>query len=95
MIPRNVSIRRGPEVVHREIPGGTGLLDLRSGSFYELNVTGALLWTLLEMGPTLDELVEAVRERVGEGETEAAAEVEAFVNALHHSGLIQIASVEA
>lgn len=79
-------------MIHRDIPGGTGLLDLRSGAFYELNVTGALLWTLLEMAPTVDELVEAIRENMPDSEKDVAGEVEAFVMALHSSGLIEIQS---
>ena len=41
----NEAIRRNPQVVYRELAGGSGvLLHLESGAYHGLNETGSLIW---------------------------------------------------
>ncbi len=54
---------RDPEVTSCELAGGAALLDLKSSTYYTLNVVGAQVWSVLERPCSLAELVESVTSR--------------------------------
>ena len=68
--------------------GEAAVIDLRSGSYFSLNPTGALLWPLLVEGTTTAALVEHAG-RVTTGEDDPTLAVEAFLAALLGEDLVE------
>jgi hypothetical protein len=68
--------------------GEAAVIDLRTGAYFSLNPTGALLWPLIVSGTTVEALVaQALAGTVG-GPAVALA-VETFVAALIAEGLVE------
>jgi hypothetical protein len=78
------------QAVFRELAGDEGavLLQVGSGGYHGLNPMGSLIWGLLQQGPTVAELVEAVRARVSDPPDHLADEVVAFVVDLEERDLV-------
>jgi hypothetical protein len=67
--------------------GEAAVIDLRSGVYFSLNPTGALLWPLLVGGTTLEALIE--RAHAGtDGDGEVPGAVAAFVASLVDEELV-------
>lgn len=82
-------LRRSAEVVCLEVHEGAGLMDLRTGGYFGLNRTGALVWDLLEQSPTVEQLLAEVRSLAGPAPN-VEAEVIAFVGDLRARNLIEV-----
>ena len=68
--------------------GEAAVIDLRSGAYFSLNPTGALLWPLVVAGTTVAALVDLARRRT-DGGPQVAGAVEAFVAALLAEDLVE------
>jgi hypothetical protein len=68
--------------------GEAAVIDLRSGAYFSLNPTGALLWPMIVAGTTSDHLVTHIRAVANVG-AEVAADVDAFVGALVAEDLVE------
>ena len=51
-------MRISPDVVFRELGDAAVLVDLASNEIFELNATGAAIWTLVAEGQPIDTIVE-------------------------------------
>jgi hypothetical protein len=83
------SIRQSDRTVFRSMEEDAGgvLLHLDSGEYRQLNATGALIWSLLETGPSRSELLKQLRERITDPPAEMEVEVDTFLQALEERKL--------
>lgn len=81
-------LRRREDVVHREIADGAVLLDLRDGSYFELNEMGSTIWQLIEDVEEPD-IVAAVRDRYADVPPTVSQLVHAFITALRERELVE------
>jgi PqqD family protein of HPr-rel-A system len=82
------------DVLSRELDGEAVLLDLHSGRYFGLNGTGARVWALLKDGLERDAIARALTEEFEVEETNARADVDAFIAALRERGLIRTIRAE-
>ncbi|CAL9451739.1 hypothetical protein SUDANB6_02450 [Streptomyces sp. enrichment culture] len=83
-----MTLRFGADVSTAETDYGTVLLDQRSGDYWELNPTGALVVrTLMEGGDRAD-AVAALVARFDIDRDRAAQDVDALVHDLREAGLV-------
>lgn len=77
-------------VVHDVFDDGeAAIIDLRSGTYFSLNASAALLWPCLVAGTTMEGLIEFALASSVEGEAAIVAEsVRTFVGGLKQQGLI-------
>jgi hypothetical protein len=68
--------------------GEAAVIDLRTGAYFSLNPTAALLWPLLVEGSTTESLV-AHADASTDGGPEVGPAVESFVAALVTEGLVE------
>jgi len=87
------ALRRSPQAAYHELADHRGgvLLRLDTGAYHGVDAVGALVWQLLEGGPTFEELLPLVA-----GELDAAPptgfdiEIERFLAGLRDRGLIEV-----
>jgi hypothetical protein len=68
--------------------GEAAVIDLRSGMYFSLNGTGALLWPLIVAGTTRDALVEHAHAQTSGG-PEVGGCIDAFLADLVSEGLVE------
>lgn len=82
-----------PGFIMREIAGEIIVVpsgdELNVNMMITLNDTGRFLWQRLEIGATLDELVQAMLEEYDVDEQTARAGVERFVSKLQERGFLE------
>ena len=76
------------DVLSRELNGEAVLLDLRSGRYYGLNATGAVIWAGLLDGLDRDRIAERLVEAFEVEPAPALADTDAFVTMLLDAGLV-------
>lgn len=86
---------RNARVVSREVAGETLVVPIRGGvgdldAIFSFNPVGSDLWTLLQDGTSIEEMVAWVAERYEVTRDQATADIEAFVTELSRSGLIHL-----
>ena len=69
--------------------GSAVLIDLGSGSVFELNRVGAEVWNLLGPGATLETICLALRQRYPDGAPTLEADVRELLGVLREAGLVQ------
>ena len=85
-------IRRKPQVIWDEVDGVMVLCHTDSAEFFELNSTGAVIWSVCD-GRTTDEVVNQLREAYPEKERQRlAADVRSLIRSLEEAGLVEIQS---
>lgn len=93
MIEPHTTIRQSPRATFRRLEDGSAVvLHMDTTQYHGVNEVGAVIWELTEPGPTFEELVAAVRERVDDPPADLEDEVEEFVYALNERGLIDVVS---
>jgi hypothetical protein len=73
-----------------EVDGEIIALQLSSSEYLSTNATGALLWKSLTSGTTREELIAQVVEAYGIDQQRAAADTDAFLEALAAQGLLAV-----
>lgn len=73
---------RADDLKWTETDRGVTVLDLRTARYLQLNRSGAVLWTRLSVGATVEELVDALCDRFGIDAKRARADVNDFVATL-------------
>jgi hypothetical protein len=71
-----------------ETDRGVTVLDLRSARYLQLNRSGAVLWTRLSVGATVEQLVEALCTRFGIDADRARGDVTEFLAAVRERGFL-------
>jgi hypothetical protein len=80
---------RRADVIARRLPDRTVLLNGSTGSCFELNPVGTLIWEQFDGARSLDDIAQQVATRFGLGPTTASADVQAFAQALTAANLVQ------
>ena len=80
------SWRRDPAVMATELDTDFVLLDPRTRRVFDLNGTGAVVWSSIEDG--IDEVVDRIVERFGVDEDTARSDVDQLVTQLVEAGLV-------
>jgi len=79
---------RQDDLEWREIDRDIVVLDARDAAYLTLNGSGAVLWRMLAASATRDELAAALVDAYGIDATTAAADTDAFLDALSEQGLL-------
>ena len=79
------------EVLSRELDGEVVLLDLRSGRYFGLNPTGALVWELAKAQVPVEDMAARLVDEFDVSMDRARADVDAFVRILVERGLASMA----
>ena len=82
------TLRPNPDVVSRQVGEGVVLVHLRTNRIYNLNRTGAALWSLLEQGRDVDDAEAELLERFDVEAGELRADVARLVGDLEANGLL-------
>lgn len=75
-------------VLCQDVPDGSVLLSLVSGEYFELNLTGTVLWRAVEHRSSLPELVDRLCLCFSLSKERAMADTREFLRALLDAGLI-------
>lgn len=78
------------QVVMRELPGESVLLDLKSGSYFGLNEVGTRAWSLMMQGASLQDVNESLREEFEAPPGVIQAELLRFAGELCAHGLCRV-----
>ena len=72
----------------REIEGEVVVLDLEGSNYVTLNPTGSMLWWMLDLGATREELAARLVEEFGIDGAVAAKDVAGFLASCHQQRLL-------
>lgn len=83
-------IARRASLVAADVGNETVLMDLESGTMFQLNRTGARIWDLVETPRTLADLLAALAQRFPDGGAAMREDVVDFVGRMAASKLIEL-----
>ena len=85
-------VRRSPRAIYRKMGEESGgvILHLDSAAYHSVNVTGSLIWDLLESERTFEDLVAEVRRRQPDSPPDLEADVADFIGELCERDLIEL-----
>lgn len=83
-------LRASSDCVVRDVSGEIVLLNLRNGTYYGLEPTGAFIWSMLAKGADLDHVVTTLHDRSGEDADRIEADVRLFLDDLLDHALVDI-----
>jgi hypothetical protein len=90
---QNVRVVPRRDVAKQSLGDGAVLVDLRSGTCFELNRTGAEVWDLLAGGATIDIICATLAGRYGVPDETIAGDVRSVVEALKQQELVEFLPV--
>ena len=76
------------KVSYETIDGETLIINLENGNYYSLLGTGAEVWSIVERGAAIGDIVEAIDRRYRGNRTDVEAAVNRFAADLQREGLI-------
>ena len=82
-------LRAADTAVFRPLGEGGVVLDLETGDYYELNVSGRFLWDQLAEGNSREGMIGALRDRYDLDEGTASDDVDAFIDGLQRRRLLE------
>lgn len=74
--------RINPDLVHETIEGETVVVNLESGSYYSLVGVGSVIWTELEAGRTVDEIITLLTREYDASHQEIETAIREFLESL-------------
>ena len=89
-IQRSSRVARSDAIVFTEFDDATVMMDAHVGRYYELNATGARIWDLIESGPRVAEVCQALVAEYQVALDACDDEVRAFLHELHHRDVMRI-----
>lgn len=84
-----MKIRKDASLLWRQLDDEVIALDMEDSVYLRLNQTGTVLWYQLQQPATRQDLVETLVERYEIDEAQAGADVDAFLDSLERSGLLE------
>ncbi|MEX0763204.1 MAG: PqqD family protein [Dehalococcoidia bacterium] len=87
---RKLTVRPSEYAIFQEVGEDTVLLHTQTGEYYGLNEVGARIWSLLNDGSALDDVVSRVLEDHDVSEDALAADVSAFLAELEQRDLVTV-----
>lgn len=95
IIQGNPVIRANERAVFRELADGSAvILHLDTAAYHGVNQMGTAIWSLLQAGPTFNELVAELRSRITDAPPELEDDVAEFIQALARRDLILLVASE-
>ena len=88
MFDDSTLVRRRPDAITADVGEESVVLDSDSGTFFQLNGSGARIWALLEEPRTVGALCDALVARHAVSPERCRADVAAFLAAIAARGLI-------
>jgi hypothetical protein len=97
MLDPATAVRRSPRAAYRKLQDGAGgvLLNLDTAAYHGVNEIGALIWSLLDDGPTISVLIARMRAAVPEAPPQLDDDVAAFVQGLAERELVSLSRAES
>jgi hypothetical protein len=86
----DMRVRIPANVVHRELPGETVILNLETGHYHGLNATGSAIVAAIDRGATPRDAASSIADEFGAPAAEVEQHVEDFCRALLDRGLIEL-----
>ena len=90
---KNVSltsrIKISDDIVSRNLQGEIVLLDLKTGSYYGLDVMGTIMWDLIQKHKSLEKVHGLLTEEYDIAEVQCTQDLLNFVSTLHDKKLIE------
>ena len=87
---RDVTVRRNPDILFREIEGESVLLDPDQGTYYTLNETGTAVWNLIEEPTPVTGLIATLLEQYEVTPEQAKSEVDKLLQDLQEHRLVEM-----
>ena len=79
-----------PHIVHETIDGETILMDLRSGNYFSIEKSGAVIWEILIQTANVDSLIQKAGELSNPGQSaQVRSDIQNFVEKLLSEDLIR------
>lgn len=79
-----------PHIVHETIDGETILMDLRSGNYFSIEKSGAVIWEILIQTANVDALIQKAGELSNPGKSaQVTSDIQNFVEKLLSEDLIR------
>jgi hypothetical protein len=85
-------VRRATEQIACDMGGETVILDLKSGTYYGLDVLGARIWSLIEQPATVVSIREAIVADYDVEDATCERDILAFLQQMQEAGLVEIAN---
>jgi hypothetical protein len=79
-----------PDVLEAPLEGELVLLDPVAGTYYGLNHTGAVIWSLLRQGRSVGDAAAALSQRFGVELGRARVDIERMMGRLEAAGLVRL-----
>lgn len=80
--------RSSDSVFHTEVDAGVALLEPTSNTYYLLNATGSVVWSILEDRVTIDDICNAVAERFDVTKDQCKKDVVDLVEIMRRKGFV-------
>jgi coenzyme PQQ synthesis protein D (PqqD) len=81
-------VQLSPDVVFRDLDGEAVILDLASGRYFGLNAVGTRIWTLIDSGAPLEDIVSMLTTEYDVDAARAEQDVLALIAELTSRGLV-------
>ena len=89
-VTRDSRVRRGDEVLHREVGGEAVLVDLGSGRYFGLDEVGTQVWAGMERETSVAALVERVAAEFAVEPERAEKDLIALLRDMAKRGLVKV-----
>jgi hypothetical protein len=89
MISDEMRLKPTRKLPQRQIAGETVLVDARRRTSFLMNGVGGVVWSAIERGETIGEIVTAVVARFRVDQATARADIGKFVDELFAAGLVE------
>ncbi len=85
------TIRRNESILFNDFDDGLMMMDIDSGSYFDVESVGRSIWTLLDAPKTLDDICLALQDEYEVDAATCRTETGAFLSDLAARGLIEVA----
>ena len=90
MVLEDLSIAVPKGVLFQDLGEEVVLLEVGSGQYYGLNAVGARMWSLLQQGQSVSQVLSTLHEEYEASEEKLGADLKQFLNQLQSKGLIEV-----
>ena len=87
-IQKNVTFKASNDVLFQEVSGETVLLDLNSESYFGLDEVGTRIWSLINEGRAVGEVVDTLLDEYDVDRATLETDVSALLASLLEAGLV-------
>ena len=90
MVLADLTITVPKGVLFQDLGDEVVLLEVESGEYYGLNDVGARMWSLLQQGQPVSQVLSTLHEEYEASEQRLRADLKQFLNQLQSRGLIEV-----